>query len=77
MAVSRIELYANTNRQRPGFFDNVIPCGHEPEERPSSPLSRSGSGTVMSAAALDPSDPSYRNLFYQDPGRAQPSEKSC
>lgn len=26
-AVSRIELYANTNRQRPGFFDNVIPCG--------------------------------------------------
>uniref|UniRef100_A0A3B4GY09 Leucine rich repeats and guanylate kinase domain containing n=1 Tax=Pundamilia nyererei TaxID=303518 RepID=A0A3B4GY09_9CICH len=24
-AVSRIELYANTNRQRPGFFDNVIP----------------------------------------------------
>ncbi|KAE8281400.1 Leucine-rich repeat and guanylate kinase domain-containing protein [Larimichthys crocea] len=102
MAVSRIELYANTNRQRPGFFDNVIPCddleeayqtlrqvvkeyllleeqeegennnraspeltstGHEPEERPSSPLSRSGSGTLMSAAALDPSDPSYRNYF--------------
>ncbi|XP_027147697.1 leucine-rich repeat and guanylate kinase domain-containing protein isoform X1 [Larimichthys crocea] len=102
MAVSRIELYANTNRQRPGFFDNVIPCddleeayqtlrqvvkeyllleeqeegennnraspeltstGHEPEEKPSSPLSRSGSGTVMSAAALDPSDPSYRNYF--------------
>uniref|UniRef100_A0A3Q4GBJ5 Leucine-rich repeats and guanylate kinase domain containing n=1 Tax=Neolamprologus brichardi TaxID=32507 RepID=A0A3Q4GBJ5_NEOBR len=26
-AVSRIELYANTNRQHPGFFDNVIPCG--------------------------------------------------
>ncbi|XP_023284961.1 leucine-rich repeat and guanylate kinase domain-containing protein [Seriola lalandi dorsalis] len=25
MAVLRIELYANTNRQRPGFFDNVIP----------------------------------------------------
>ncbi|XP_041637122.1 leucine-rich repeat and guanylate kinase domain-containing protein [Cheilinus undulatus] len=24
-AVSRIELYAYTNRQRPGFFDNVIP----------------------------------------------------
>uniref|UniRef100_UPI0037E8C090 leucine-rich repeat and guanylate kinase domain-containing protein n=1 Tax=Semicossyphus pulcher TaxID=241346 RepID=UPI0037E8C090 len=24
-AVSRIELYAKTNRQRPGFFDNVIP----------------------------------------------------
>ncbi|TKS90841.1 Leucine-rich repeat and guanylate kinase domain-containing protein [Collichthys lucidus] len=102
MAVSRIELYANTNRQRPGFFDNVIPCddleeayqtlrqvvkeyllleeqeegennnraspeltstGHEPEEKPSSPRSRSGSGTVMSAAALDPSDPCYRNYF--------------
>lgn len=27
MAVSRIELYANTNRQRLGFFDNIIPCG--------------------------------------------------
>uniref|UniRef100_A0A3B4YIM3 Leucine rich repeats and guanylate kinase domain containing n=1 Tax=Seriola lalandi dorsalis TaxID=1841481 RepID=A0A3B4YIM3_SERLL len=27
MAVLRIELYANTNRQRPGFFDNVIPSG--------------------------------------------------
>lgn len=27
VAVSRIELYASTNRQRPGFFDNVIPCG--------------------------------------------------
>ncbi|CAK6961372.1 leucine-rich repeat and guanylate kinase domain-containing protein [Scomber scombrus] len=26
MAVSRIDLYANFNRQRPGFFDNVIPC---------------------------------------------------
>ncbi|XP_033930868.1 leucine-rich repeat and guanylate kinase domain-containing protein isoform X2 [Pseudochaenichthys georgianus] len=26
MAVSRVELYANTNRQRLGFFDNVIPC---------------------------------------------------
>ncbi|XP_034019585.1 leucine-rich repeat and guanylate kinase domain-containing protein isoform X2 [Thalassophryne amazonica] len=25
-AVARIELYANTNRQQPGFFDNVIPC---------------------------------------------------
>uniref|UniRef100_A0A8C4I5K9 Leucine-rich repeats and guanylate kinase domain containing n=1 Tax=Dicentrarchus labrax TaxID=13489 RepID=A0A8C4I5K9_DICLA len=25
-AVSRIVLYANTNRHRPGFFDNVIPC---------------------------------------------------
>uniref|UniRef100_A0A3B4ZV31 Leucine rich repeats and guanylate kinase domain containing n=1 Tax=Stegastes partitus TaxID=144197 RepID=A0A3B4ZV31_9TELE len=29
VAVSRIELYANTNRQRPGFFDNVIPCDRE------------------------------------------------
>ncbi|XP_068163378.1 leucine-rich repeat and guanylate kinase domain-containing protein [Antennarius striatus] len=26
MAVSRVELYANTNRQQPGFFDNVISC---------------------------------------------------
>lgn len=26
-AVSRIELYANTHRQHPGFFDNVIACG--------------------------------------------------
>ncbi|XP_078099174.1 uncharacterized protein lrguk isoform X3 [Sander vitreus] len=26
MTKSRIELYANTNRQRLGFFDNVIPC---------------------------------------------------
>ncbi|XP_069021014.1 leucine-rich repeat and guanylate kinase domain-containing protein isoform X2 [Embiotoca jacksoni] len=26
VAVSRIEFYANTNRQHPGFFDNVIPC---------------------------------------------------
>ncbi|XP_074481637.1 leucine-rich repeat and guanylate kinase domain-containing protein isoform X2 [Sebastes fasciatus] len=26
MAISRIELYADTNRQRLGFFDNVIPC---------------------------------------------------
>uniref|UniRef100_A0A3B4YIR6 Leucine rich repeats and guanylate kinase domain containing n=1 Tax=Seriola lalandi dorsalis TaxID=1841481 RepID=A0A3B4YIR6_SERLL len=29
MAVLRIELYANTNRQRPGFFDNVIPSDWE------------------------------------------------
>ncbi|XP_070848331.1 leucine-rich repeat and guanylate kinase domain-containing protein isoform X2 [Chaetodon trifascialis] len=102
MAVSRLELYASTNRQRPGFFDNVIPCddwdeayqalrrvvkeyllldeqeegennsraspdctGREPEEEPPSPLSRSGSAvlTSHSAAALDPSDPSYRNHF--------------
>ena len=27
VALSRIEVYAATNRQRPGFFDNVIPCG--------------------------------------------------
>ncbi|XP_047431488.1 leucine-rich repeat and guanylate kinase domain-containing protein isoform X2 [Mugil cephalus] len=26
VAVSRIDLYARTNRQHPGFFDNVIPC---------------------------------------------------
>ncbi|XP_044042608.1 leucine-rich repeat and guanylate kinase domain-containing protein isoform X2 [Siniperca chuatsi] len=105
MAVSRIELYTNTNRQRLGFFDNVIPCddwedayqtlkqvvkeyllleeeeegdnnnraspntstvsGNEPEVKPPSPLSRSGSGTLMShsATALDPSDLSYRNYF--------------
>ncbi|XP_050933496.1 leucine-rich repeat and guanylate kinase domain-containing protein isoform X2 [Lates calcarifer] len=105
MAVSRIELYANTNMRRPGFFDNVIPCddweeayqtlrqvveeyllleeqegennnkafpgntstasGHEPEEKPALPLSRSGSGTLTShsGTALDPSDPSYRNYF--------------
>ncbi|XP_054481035.1 leucine-rich repeat and guanylate kinase domain-containing protein [Anoplopoma fimbria] len=25
-AMSRVELYANTNRQRLGFFDDVIPC---------------------------------------------------
>lgn len=25
--VSRVELYANTNSQRPRFFDYVIPCG--------------------------------------------------
>ncbi|XP_008299546.1 leucine-rich repeat and guanylate kinase domain-containing protein [Stegastes partitus] len=31
VAVSRIELYANTNRQRPGFFDNVIPCDDREE----------------------------------------------
>ncbi|XP_054862265.1 leucine-rich repeat and guanylate kinase domain-containing protein isoform X3 [Amphiprion ocellaris] len=102
-AVSRIELYANTNKQRPGFFDNIIPCddreeayqmlrqavkgyllleeqeegedniraspdntstasGHEPEEKPLSPLLRSGSGS-LSVTALDPSDPSYRSYF--------------
>ncbi|XP_040005488.1 leucine-rich repeat and guanylate kinase domain-containing protein [Xiphias gladius] len=105
MAVSRIELYTNTNRQRPGFFDNVIPCddweeayqtlrqvvneyllverqegennnsaspdnistasGHEQEEKPPSPLSRSGSGTVASHSGtdLDPTDPFFRNYF--------------
>ncbi|KAM3859023.1 leucine-rich repeat and guanylate kinase domain-containing protein [Diretmus argenteus] len=30
-AVARIELYANTNRRRPGFFDNVIPCDDQAE----------------------------------------------
>lgn len=25
-AVSRVELYADANKQRPGFFDSVIPC---------------------------------------------------
>lgn len=27
VAVSRIELYATTDREHPGFFDNVIPSG--------------------------------------------------
>lgn len=27
VAMSRIELYATTNRQHPGFFDSVIPSG--------------------------------------------------
>lgn len=26
-ALSRIELYDDFNRERPGFFDNVIRCG--------------------------------------------------
>ncbi|XP_024861402.1 leucine-rich repeat and guanylate kinase domain-containing protein isoform X2 [Kryptolebias marmoratus] len=26
VAASRVELYANTNKQRPGFFNYVIPC---------------------------------------------------
>ncbi|KAM4615652.1 LOW QUALITY PROTEIN: leucine-rich repeat and guanylate kinase domain-containing protein [Polymixia lowei] len=30
-AVARIELYASTNRERPGFFDNVIPCDDQAE----------------------------------------------
>ncbi|KAG7222224.1 hypothetical protein INR49_016638, partial [Caranx melampygus] len=118
MAVSRIELYANTNRQRPGFFDNVIPCddweeafqtlkrvvreyllleeqegesnsnraspdnistasSHEPGEKPPSPLSRSGSGTLTlrSATALDPSDPTYRNYITKIQAELSP-EKS-
>ncbi|KAG7233845.1 hypothetical protein INR49_006522, partial [Caranx melampygus] len=119
MAVSRIELYANTNRQRPGFFDNVIPCAddweeafqtlkrvvreyllleeqegesnsnraspdnistassHEPGEKPPSPLSRSGSGTLTlrSATALDPSDPTYRNYITKIQAELSP-EKS-
>lgn len=28
-AVSRLELYANTNRLHPGFFDNIIASGTE------------------------------------------------
>uniref|UniRef100_A0A672GYQ3 Leucine-rich repeats and guanylate kinase domain containing n=1 Tax=Salarias fasciatus TaxID=181472 RepID=A0A672GYQ3_SALFA len=103
-AVSRVELYANTNRQRPGFFDNVIACGtelnyflafvalwelissrrisnlthnkhavsaslaatgHEPEDKPLSPVSRSGKEILASPSlnALDPSNPSYRSYF--------------
>lgn len=40
------------------------PSVHQPE-KPPSPLSRSGSGTLTShsGTALDPSDPSYRNYF--------------
>uniref|UniRef100_A0A668AFP1 Leucine rich repeats and guanylate kinase domain containing n=1 Tax=Myripristis murdjan TaxID=586833 RepID=A0A668AFP1_9TELE len=30
-AVARIKLYTNINRQRPGFFDNVIPCDDQEE----------------------------------------------
>ncbi|TRY66622.1 hypothetical protein DNTS_034059 [Danionella cerebrum] len=30
-AVSRIDLYANINRERPGFFDNIIPCDDRAE----------------------------------------------
>ncbi|XP_034529732.1 leucine-rich repeat and guanylate kinase domain-containing protein isoform X3 [Notolabrus celidotus] len=114
-AVARIELYANTNRQRPGFFDNVIPSddyeeafqslkrivkdyllldeqeeeennrgspdntsvGHMPEQKPSSPLSRSRSGTLTShsATALEPSNSSYRNYFTKIQAELSP-EKS-
>ncbi|XP_074554448.1 leucine-rich repeat and guanylate kinase domain-containing protein isoform X2 [Halichoeres trimaculatus] len=98
-AAARIDLYTNTNRQRPGFFDNVIPSddceeafqslkravkeyllldeqeggensrssdtalGHEPEQKPNSALSRSGTITSLSATALEPSDLSYRNYL--------------
>ncbi|XP_035002892.1 leucine-rich repeat and guanylate kinase domain-containing protein isoform X1 [Hippoglossus stenolepis] len=34
MAASRLELYTNTNRQRPGFFDEVIPCDDWEETYP-------------------------------------------
>ncbi|XP_053271446.1 leucine-rich repeat and guanylate kinase domain-containing protein [Pleuronectes platessa] len=34
MAASRLELYRNTNRQRPGFFDEVIPCDDWEETYP-------------------------------------------
>lgn len=30
VAVSRVELYAGTKRQHPGFFDSVIPTGMLP-----------------------------------------------
>lgn len=26
-AVARVDTYVLINRERPGFFDNVIPCG--------------------------------------------------
>ncbi|XP_019947726.2 leucine-rich repeat and guanylate kinase domain-containing protein isoform X1 [Paralichthys olivaceus] len=113
-AVSRMELYTNTNRQRPGFFDEVIPCddwqetypalrqvvkgyllleeqegehnnrappdnistGHEPDEKPPSPLLRSGSGTSHFATALDPSDPSYRNYLTKIQAELTPQKSS-
>ncbi|XP_039891280.1 leucine-rich repeat and guanylate kinase domain-containing protein isoform X4 [Simochromis diagramma] len=115
-AVSRIELYANTNRQRPGFFDNVIPCddwedayktlrqavkeyllleeqeegennnraspdntstGHNPEEKPLSPVSMSGSTlTSHSARALDPSDISYRSYYTKIQEELHPQKSS-
>ncbi|XP_006780779.1 leucine-rich repeat and guanylate kinase domain-containing protein isoform X3 [Neolamprologus brichardi] len=115
-AVSRIELYANTNRQHPGFFDNVIPCddwedayktlrqavkeyllleeqeegennnraspdntstGHNPEEKPLSPVSMSGSTLAShSAKALDPSDISYRSYFTKIQDELQPQKSS-
>ncbi|XP_054910799.1 leucine-rich repeat and guanylate kinase domain-containing protein-like isoform X2 [Poeciliopsis prolifica] len=28
LAVQRVALYSKTNEERPGFFDNVIPCDH-------------------------------------------------
>lgn len=28
-AVSRIDLYTKINRDKPGFFDNIIPCGNK------------------------------------------------
>lgn len=39
--------------------------GHKPEEKPPSPLLRSGSAALRShsAMALDPSNPIYRNYF--------------
>ena len=39
--------------------------GQKPEEKPPSPLLRSGSGALRShsATALDPSNPIYRNYF--------------
>ncbi|XP_070710191.1 leucine-rich repeat and guanylate kinase domain-containing protein [Pempheris klunzingeri] len=115
MVVPRMELYASINRQRLGFFDNVIPCddweesyqtlrqvlkeyllleeqeegennrvspenmstGHDPEGKPPSPLSRSGSGTFKShsATALDPSDPSYRNYFTKIQAELSPKKR--
>ncbi|XP_042078869.1 leucine-rich repeat and guanylate kinase domain-containing protein isoform X4 [Haplochromis burtoni] len=115
-AVSRIELYANTNRQRPGFFDNVIPCddwedayktlrqavkeyllleeqeegennnraspdntstGHNPEEKPLSPVSMSRlTLTSHSARALDPSDISYRSYFTKIQKELHPQKSS-
>ncbi|XP_030576087.1 leucine-rich repeat and guanylate kinase domain-containing protein isoform X2 [Archocentrus centrarchus] len=116
IAVSRIQLYANTSSQRPGFFDTVIPCddweeayqklrqavkeyllleeleegennraspdntstGHIPEEKPPSPLSRSGLAlTSHPATALDPSDLSYRSHFIKIQAELGPQKSSA
>ncbi|XP_060930703.1 leucine-rich repeat and guanylate kinase domain-containing protein [Limanda limanda] len=119
LAAARLELYRNTNRQRPGFFDQVITCDdweetypalrkavkeylmleeqeeepnntappgnistgvcHEPDEKPASPLSGSGSGPLTShlASALDPSDPAYRNYVAKIQAELAPQKSAA